>query len=185
MTLPTRGPQRVIAVLLIVAAGLFVVGMTTEDDNDTHSDEPTAEAAEAAEAGEHNEASESAETIEAEAAERSVNAAEATEEAEEDEERVLGVDIESPLLVTAAVAVSLLLAGLVGRRPNRRLLIVIAVVAAGFAVLDAAEVAHQLDEDRTGLSLLAGAIMTVHATAAALATHQTTTTAAAQEPMPT
>jgi hypothetical protein len=182
MTLPTRWPQQVIAVLLIVAAGLYVVGVTTEDDNDTHSDEPTAEAAQA---GERNEGSESAETIEAEAAERSVNAAEATEEPEEDEERVLGVDIESPLLVTAAVAVSLLLAGLVWRRPNRRLLIMIAVVAAGFAVLDAAEVAHQLDEDRTGLSLLAGAIMALHATAAALATHQTTTTAAAREPMPT
>ena len=79
MTLPTRWPQQVIAVLLIVAAGLFVVGVTTEDDNDTHSDEPTVEAAEA---GEHNEASESAETIEAEVAERSTNAAEATEETE-------------------------------------------------------------------------------------------------------
>jgi Flp pilus assembly protein TadB len=179
MTLPARWPQQVIAILLIVAAGLFVLGVTAEDDHDTHSDEPTAEAADA---GEHNEATGSAETIEAEAAERSATAAEAAQEADEDEERVLGIDVESPVLVTAAVVVSVLLAGLVWLRPNRRLLIVIAVVAAGFAVLGAAEVAHQLDEDRPALALLGGVIGALHASAAALAIHQATTAAAAHAP---
>lgn len=57
---PARWPQQAIAVLLIVAAGLFVIGVTSENDSDTHTDEP------AAEQGEHNEATESAEASEAE-----------------------------------------------------------------------------------------------------------------------
>jgi hypothetical protein len=173
LTPRTRWPRQAIAILLIVAAGLLVIGVTSEGDDDTHSDEPTAEASE------HNEATESAEAIEAEGAERSTSEA---EESEEDEERVLGIDVESPLLVTTAIVVSLLLAGLVWRRPIRPLLIVIAVVAAAFAMLDAAEVAHQLDEDHTGLALLAGLVAALHA-AAALALHQTTTTTPAREPV--
>lgn len=51
MTLPTRWPQRAIAILLIVAAGLFVLGVTAES-NDSHSDEPAAETVE------HNESPE-------------------------------------------------------------------------------------------------------------------------------
>lgn len=96
---------------------------------------------------------------------------------------MLGIDLESPLPITTAVIVSLLLAGLVWRRPHPQLLIVIAVVAAAFAVLDAAEVAHQLGEDHTGLALLAGLIAALHAAAAALAIHQTTTTTPAREPV--
>jgi len=169
-----RWPRQAIAVLLIVAAGLFVVGVTSEND-DAHSDEP------AVEASEHNEATEAAEVREAESAERSTS--EAAESTEDDEERVLGIDVESPLLVTAAVLVSLLLAALVWRRPDRRLLIVIAVVAAAFAVLDIAEVAHQLDEDNTGLALLAGLIAALHAAAAALAIHQAIAAAQVDEPV--
>jgi hypothetical protein len=64
MTLPTRWQRRTIAIVLVVAAGLFVVGVTLESD-DSHGDEPTAETVE------HNEARESAEAIEAAGAERS------------------------------------------------------------------------------------------------------------------
>jgi hypothetical protein len=49
MTLPTRWPQRTIAIVLVVAAGLFAVSVTLESD-DSHGDEPTAETVE------HNEA---------------------------------------------------------------------------------------------------------------------------------
>jgi hypothetical protein len=169
-----RLPQRTIAVLLIVAAGLFVIGVTAEDNTDTHSDEGTAQA------GEHGEATESDEAIEAEAAERSTGEAERSE-SDGDAERLLGIDIESPVLVTAAVVASVLLAGLVWRRRDRRLFVVIAVFAAGLAVVDAAEVAHQLDEDHTGLALLAGLIAALHSAAAALALHQATTADAARE----
>jgi hypothetical protein len=163
--------------LLIVAAGLFVVGVTSENDNDAHNDEP---AADTAAADGHDEATESAEAIEAEAEERSTSEAE-EDEADEVKERVLGIDVESPVLVATAV-ISLPLAGLVWRGPDRRLLIIIAVFGASFAVLDAAEVAHQLDEDSTGLSLVAGAIAALHAAAAALALHQATTRVA-REPV--
>jgi drug/metabolite transporter (DMT)-like permease len=104
------------------------------------------------------------------------------EQSDGDGERALGIDVESPDLVATAVVVSLLLAALVWRRPTRRLLLLIAVAAAAFAVLDAAEVAHQLHENRTGLALLAGLIAALHAAAAALAIHQTTTAATVREP---
>jgi hypothetical protein len=159
---------------MIVAAGLFVIGVTSESDGDTRSEETTAGTTE------HNEAAESAEARETEGAEGSTG----EEESGEDEERVLGVDVESPRLVTTAVVVSLLLAGLVWRRPTRAVLIVIAVVAAVFAVLDAAEVAHQLDEDNTGLALLAGLIAAVHVAVAALSIRETTApTDTAPEPV--
>jgi hypothetical protein len=153
--------------------------VTSENDNDTHSDEPTAETGET---GRHDEATESAEQIEAETAERPANEAEPAEEG--GEERVLGLDLESPLLVTAAVVVSVLFAGLVWRRRDRSLLVAIAVFGAGFAVLDIAEIAHQLDEDRTGLALLAGLIAALHAATAVLAVHLTTrTTDATRAPL--
>ncbi len=63
MTLPTRWPQRTIAIVMVVAAGLFVVGVTLESD-DSHGDEPTAETVE------HNEPREPAEAIEAAGAAR-------------------------------------------------------------------------------------------------------------------
>lgn len=150
MTGLARRVPRIIAILLIVAAGLFVIGVTAERDEDTHSDEPTSGT------GEHHEGSEADEGTETPTAEP------AESEAGENEERVLGIDVESPLAIAAAVVVSVLLAGLVWRRPSPRLLVVIAVVAAAFAVLDIAEVVHQVDENRTGLALLAGIIATAH-----------------------
>jgi hypothetical protein len=139
--------HQLIAVLLIVAAGLFVIGVASEPDEG----DKTVEHSERAEAGE--------------------TSAEPTEKQSEEghEERVLGIDVESPASVTAAVVVSLLLAGFLWRRPGRRLLIVVAVVAGGFAVLDVAEVVHQLDEDRTRLAVLATLVAILHAGAAAVA----------------
>lgn len=51
----------------------------------------------------------------------------------------------------------------------------ILLIVAGFAVLDIAEVVHQLDEYRIGLGVLAGVIATLHVAAATLARHQTAT----------
>lgn len=164
MTFLARRPSRAIAALLAGAALLFVIGATLEAGEDTHAGEP------AAEATAHREPNEAAETR-GEAVER----VEGTESGapEAGEERVLGIDVESPLLVTAAVVVSLLLAVLVWRRPDRRLLLVLAALAAAFAVLDVAEVIHQVDGDRAGLAVLAAIIAAVHVAAAALAVEQT------------
>jgi hypothetical protein len=175
----SRRLHRVIAILLVIAAGLFVVGVSAERDEDTHHDEPGAEAVE------HNEASEMAEGAGAEGSDEGASAA-AEAERNEGGERVLGVDLESPVLVAGAVVVSLLLAGFVWRRPDRRLLIAIAAFTAGFAVFDIAEFTHQLDEDRTGLAVLAAILALLHAGIGALATQQACTQPSAdREPDPT
>jgi hypothetical protein len=149
----TTLPRRAIALLLIAAAALFVLGVRAEGDEGTHTDEPRGEAAESTEGEEVTEAAEGA------------------EEGEEREETVLGPDLESPLLVGAAVVVSILLAGLALAR-DRRLLLTVTVFAGAFAVLDIAEVIHQLDEDNTGPAVLAAVIAVVHAGAALLALQQ-------------
>ena len=135
---------RAIAALLVVATILFVVGVAAEPTTDTHTDEPSGEAAE------H------------------------VESAEKDEERVLGLDLESPGPVALAVVLSAVLAAAVLWRPDRRVLLVVALGATAFAVLDIAEVAHQLADDRTGLALLAATIAAMHAAATALAARQLT-----------
>ena len=160
----TIRPRQVIAVLLVVAAARFVLGVRTEGDNDSHTDEPD-------EPDEQGEASEQRE---------------AAEEGEEVEETVLGLDLESPLLVGAAVVVSILLAGLTLARRDRRLLLTVAAFAGAFAVLDAAEVVHQLDEDGTGLTLLATVVDVLHVGAAPLALQQASSpTSPAHQPAST
>jgi hypothetical protein len=160
MTVPAHRLTRAIAVLLVVAAALFVIGVTSEANSDTHADER------AADATAHREPNGAAETTRGEAAEHAERGGEPEAAGEE---RVLGIDVESPLLVTAAVVVSLLLAVLVLRRPDRRLLLVVAAFAAAFAVLDVAEITHQIHEDRAGLAALATVIAALHTAAAAVA----------------
>ncbi len=130
--------------ILLAATVLFVLGVALEP----HSEEARGEHA-ASEAGE------------------------AGPEPAGGEERVLGLDLESPLVVTVAVVASVGLALLAWSRPERRWLLAIAVVATAFAVVDVAEVLHQLDEDRMGLTLLAAAVAALHALAAVLAVRAT------------
>ncbi|MGH9212005.1 MAG: hypothetical protein ACRD2C_15175 [Acidimicrobiales bacterium] len=136
--------------------------IASEPGGDSHRDEAATESVG------HSEQGQAAEIT---AAERLGNTAE-----EGGEERVLGIDFESPLLVGAAVVVSVLLAGVLWPRPDRRLLVVITIAAGAFALLDTAEVVHQLNADRTGLASLAALIAVLHAAAATLALHQATTT---------
>jgi hypothetical protein len=164
MTRIAGWPRRALPVVLLAATALFVLGVSLEPDEDAHHDDEGAAAVD----GHDREAGESAEHAEggahAESDERVAG--------ESGEERVLGLDLESPLLVALAVAAPVGLAALAWFRPDRGWLIVIAVVAAGFALVDGAEVAHQLDEDRTGLALLAGSVTALHVLAAALAARQ-------------
>jgi hypothetical protein len=166
MSIAAGWRPRVIAALLVVAAVLFVIGVTAESDEDTHRDEPSAQGEE------HSEAGESAE-VRADEAAAADEEAETTEGTEGDEERVLGLDLESPGPVAAAVVLSVVLAALVLWRRDRRVLVVTAVVAGAFAVLDIVEVSHQLDEDNAGLAVLAATIAVLHAATAALAVWHT------------
>jgi hypothetical protein len=153
-----RTTARVAAVLFVVTAGLFVVGVSTEPDVHDESSEVT---------DSHDEATDA--EAEGEAHDEGAGDAGAATHDEAEGETTLGIDVESPVSITAAVVVSLLLAGLLWARPTRAVGLAGVVVALGFAVLDIAEVAHQLDESRTGYALLAGAVAIGHAVAALLA----------------
>jgi hypothetical protein len=79
-----------------------------------------------------------------------------------------GVNIEAvPFIVLAALA-SLAMAAAVWARPRSPLVLgAVALVMVVFAALDVREVVHQIDENRTGLAVLAGVIAGLHLAAAA------------------
>ena len=85
----------------------------------------------------------------------------------ESSETVLGLDVEStPLVVTAGVF-SLVLAGAAWAWPRLRPLLVVVILAMlAFAVLDVAEVVHQLDTSRAGLAIIAAIVAALHLGAA-------------------
>ena len=68
-----------------------------------------------------------------------------------------------------ARTVSLLLAALVIVRSRREVLIVVALLALAFTALEIAEVAHQIDANKTGLVALALLAGVLHALTAGLA----------------
>jgi len=145
--------NRRLAVLIATGAALFAIGVLIET-SDTHG-EPAAGHVE----GEPGE-SEIAEGAES---------AEAHEEGEEDE-TLFGIDLESTPLIVAAVIASLALAAGAWARPDSSVLLtLIGIAMLAFAVLDIREVVHQLDEDGSGLALLAGLVALLHLAAAGLA----------------
>jgi hypothetical protein len=136
--------------LLVVSTAAFVSGTSIERSSggEAHA-EPAGEAGERA-----GEAAESGE-----AAEQGGEAAESD-----------GESLESTPLVAAAAAFSLALALAVWLRPGwRRLLLCVAIAMVAFALLDVRELAHQVDEQDTGLALLAAVVAGLHLAAAAVA----------------
>ncbi|MGH9185629.1 MAG: hypothetical protein ACRD0U_07430 [Acidimicrobiales bacterium] len=156
--MPARTLRRMAAVLLIVTAGLFAIGVSLEDEGSSEGAETTETRGEGEPGHE-----ESGETVEETAAEG--------EEAPHDEggEKVLGVDLESPAAVSAAVVASLLLAAGLWATSRRDVALAVVAVASVFAIFDIAEVFHQLDEANTGLAVLAGSIAAGHTVIAATA----------------
>lgn len=157
----TRRAARIAAALLVTAAAGLVVGSRIESAAErtepTHTGPEVEESAEAAEAGGHDEGAEEAERGEA--------TAESHDDSDE-ERTILGLDPEAPGPVLLAVLTSMALAVGLWRTQRRSIAIAGLAFAAVFAALDFAEVAHQLDEGRTGLSLAAAAIAIGHAVAA-------------------
>lgn len=142
-----------VGTLLIAAAALFAVGVATESD--VHHETGTATHAETGKAGEeasHHEPGEVAETG----------------------ERILGVNLESTPLVVAAVAISVVLAAATWRRDRRLVLLVTALFAAGFALLDVAELSHQVRRSAVTIAVIAAVIAILHAAAALLAEQRRT-----------
>jgi hypothetical protein len=160
--LTAQRAARAAAVLFVVTAALFVIGVSTEPGHNesTEATETTAARSEGAEAtepeGAHDEGSD----------ETSESGEEPHSEGTGEDETVLGIDVESRVNVTLAVIVSLALAIGLWFRPVRPVAITAVVFAVLFAVLDIAEVIHQLDDDQTGAAALAAVIAAGHVLAA-------------------
>ena len=152
MTAPSA--RRVAATLLVATAILFAIGVAAEGDSHAGAAEGVEQPdVHSSEGG----ASEAAERRAAESAESHADEAEGGEDT-----RVLGVDLEAPGPVTAAIVLSVVLAAglwLTGRRDVAVAAIVAALV---FAIFDIGEIVHQFDESRSGLAVLAGVVAAGH-----------------------
>lgn len=135
--------------LLIAAAALFAIGVASEGN--AHE-----ETVASVEAGEHSEATEAAEYNE-------------RSEASETGEELFGVNLESTPLVVLAVVMSVALAAATWRTDHKLILLVTALFAAAFAVLDVAEFSHQIKESAATIAVIAAIIAVLHAAAALLA----------------
>ena len=135
-----------LSALLIVAAVLFLIGAATESDSH-------AEKIVSVDGSEHNEAGEQAESPESPAS----------------SETVLGLNLESTPLVVLAGGISVALAAATWLSNHKLLLVATALFAAAFAVLDTAELVHQIDKSAAGLAALAAIIAVLHAAAAVVA----------------
>lgn len=151
----------VVGVVLALATVFFVWGSFAERSghHDTHALVPSGESAGNGESAAHR-AAESGGS-EATGAAASVS--------ESSEYRPLGVNLESTPLVIGGAALSVLLAALVILRSRREVLIVVALLALAFTALEVAEVAHQIDANKTSLVILALLAGVLHALTVGLA----------------
>ena len=159
--------RRTAAVLFVVAAALLVVGVSTEDSQSETGKAVHDETAEATGSDKATELAAGSESGDDAGADEPVAAE--PEPDHDEEERLLGVDVESPAAVTAAVIVSLGLAVGLWLRNRRWLAIVSVGVGVVFAVFDIAEIRHQLEESHTGIAALAAVVATAHLAAAVTA----------------
>lgn len=150
-----RVSARLAAVLFVATGVLLAVGVSAESDSDQ--DSPSV-------AGDrHDEQAEVAEA--SEGGEAHGGGGEVHDEGGE-EAKVLGVDVESPASVALALVASAALAAGLWFRPSRPVALCALLVAVAFAVFDVAEVAHQLEESNSSLTVLAGVVGAGHAAAA-------------------
>jgi hypothetical protein len=156
------GGRLVLAALIVAATGLFVIGVAVERSQPERDAAQHVESS-AAESETHGESTTS-EGSEAHATTRESGSD------QQREARLLGVNPESTPLVILAMIGSLILAAAVLRWPQATLLLAFTALAMiAFAALDVREVAHQLDEDRTGVAVLAGSVAALHLAASAVA----------------
>ena len=90
-------------------------------------------------------------------------------ESHESDATVLGLDLESPLFVVAAILVSLGLALGVLRTRITIVLWAIAAFAVAFGILDLREAMHQVDEGRPVIAVVAIILLAMHAAMAIIA----------------
>ena len=163
-----------LAALLVGSAALFAIGVAIERSQPQHSAarEATERAAQAAATAPGVAATAGGETPAERAGEggTATTAPPAAPVAEVHSERVFGLNPDATGLVVAAITASLLLALGVWRFPALRPLLVLVVLAAlAFCAFDVREAAHQANESRTGLVVVAALVAALHLAAAVVA----------------
>jgi len=154
---------------MAVSTLLFVVGIAIERSGEVAETHIESESEHQESSEEHNEGAEAAEASEkhavGEAGEHNAEteALEATHS-----ETILGINLESPLLVVAAVGVWIALMIGVWQFGSRALVPII-VVAVFTALFDIREIVVQINRANTGIALLAALITLLHLGVAALA----------------
>lgn len=170
--------RRIAAVLFLVTAALFAVGVAAEGNSHTETgvessgtaaEQPEAETGEA-----HDEAAEEPGTHVDQGS--NGEGGDASHDESSEEVTVLGIDPESPVTVTLAVLASIALAAGLWFTSRRSVAVAATAVGVLFALFDIAEVLRQLDESNTGLAALAAVVAVGHAAAAALAGRSTRVT---------
>ncbi|WP_146221067.1 hypothetical protein [Mycolicibacterium moriokaense] len=137
------------AVLLVAAAALLVVGVLLERHTESGAEHPVV-----ATSGEQQE-SHRGESTEGTHAEGGTAPGSHDGEAAE---QLTGINVESAWVVALGAIVSIALAVAVWRRPNRAVSATVVAFAAAALVLDVLEINHQIGADRIGLAALAGVI---------------------------
>lgn len=155
---PHRRLSMIVAVLLVVSAALFAVGVAVERSQ-ASSESPAAAAAEAPGHVESGSAG-------SEASEASAEAPDEDTHTDDGGESILGINPESWGLVALGIAVSVLLAvaALTITGTSRRNLLFGAIALFGlvFAILDVGELIHQVGESRAGIAVLAAVLVVLH-----------------------
>ena len=177
----------IIAALLVASAVVFAIGVSVErSQGESHSDAPATsqllgkatlapEGSAAREAAEKKPSTTAAKAVATSAPEGSAarEAAEGRGESAtasgETTEKLFGIETESTGLVIAVVVLSLMLAAglLVIRSPL--ILVGAAAVVLGATAFDIRELAHQIDESRNGVAVLAALTAVSHLAVAAVA----------------
>jgi hypothetical protein len=137
-----------VGLLLVLCAALVILGVSLERGGETHTG--TGEVTESVEPGRHDEhaGDESSEHVDIE---RHADT--------HDGESALAEALESPAALSGLAIVSLALAVLVWRRPTRWVTLTVAVASVAAGVADGIEVGRHLSADRSGLAVLAAAIL--------------------------
>ncbi len=164
-----------LSALLIVGAGLFLVGVAAERSNG-HTETPGSAASATTAPATHVEGSgsEESETATTSAIEPAGHTetpghVETGASSESNEGHVLGVNLESNGVVAVGVIISLTLAVLVWWRRSKMLLVAVVAFAVAFAIFDIAEVAHQANASHSGVAVLAALVAVADFAAAAVA----------------
>lgn len=135
---------RLVAILLLLAATLVIVGVSIETAQ-PHAD--------AGAASEHNESEEHGETTEGEGMQ------EGPGEKGLEGAKLLGIPLESPLFIGGLAAASIALAALVWLRPGRVSAALVIVFSIGAGIFDVSEIQHQGAEGATALLALATVVV--------------------------